>query len=42
MAMEDGYALVLDGKICLLTTDNHGLIEKGGGVLSLCGECQQI
>ena len=23
----------MDGKICLLTTDNHGLIEKGGGIL---------
>lgn len=32
-AVEDGYAFVLDGKICLLTTDNHGLIEEGGGVL---------
>jgi hypothetical protein len=31
--VEDGYAFVFDGKICLLTTDNHGLIEKGGGVL---------
>jgi hypothetical protein len=32
-AVEDGYALVYKGKICLLTTDNHGLIEKGGGIL---------
>ncbi len=32
-AVEDGYAFVLDGKICLLTTDNHGLIEEGGGIL---------
>ncbi len=32
-AVEDGYAFVMDGKICLLTTDNHGLIEKGGGIL---------
>lgn len=32
-AVEDGYAFVLDGKIALLTTDNHGLIEKGGGIL---------
>ena len=31
--VEDGYAFVMDGKICLLTTDNHGLIEKGGGIL---------
>jgi len=33
LAIEDGYALVLNGKVCLLTTDNHGLIEKGGGIL---------
>jgi len=32
-AVEDGYAFLYDGKICLLTTDNHGLIEKGGGIL---------
>ncbi len=31
--VEDGYAFVYEGKICLLTTDNHGLIEKGGGLL---------
>jgi lysophospholipase L1-like esterase len=31
--VEDGYAMMLDGKFCLLTTDNHGLIEKGGGIL---------
>jgi len=32
-SVEDGYAFVYEGKICLLTTDNHGLIEKGGGIL---------
>lgn len=32
-AVEDGYAFVMDSKICLITTDNHGLIEKGGGIL---------
>lgn len=32
-SIEDGYALVLDGKICLLTTDNHGILEAGGGIL---------
>lgn len=32
-AIEDGYAFVMDEKICLLTTDNHGMIEKGGGIL---------
>ncbi|MBO9620724.1 MAG: glycoside hydrolase family protein [Niabella sp.] len=31
--IEDGYAFVREGKICLLTTDNHGIIEKGGGIL---------
>jgi hypothetical protein len=30
-AIEDGYAFMLDGEFCLLITDNHGLIEKGGG-----------
>ena len=33
MSIEDGYALLLDGKICLLTTDNHGIVEAGGGIL---------
>ncbi len=33
VTVEDGYAFILDGKFCLLTTDNHGLIEVGGGVL---------
>ena len=32
-AVEDGYAFLLNGRFCLLTTDNHGLIEKGGGIL---------
>jgi len=31
--VEDGYAFVLDDRICLLTTDNHGIIERGGGLL---------
>jgi hypothetical protein len=32
-SVEDGYAFLLNGKYCLLTTDNHGLIKKGGGIL---------
>lgn len=32
-AIEDGYAFMMNGTFCLLTTDNHGLIEKGGGIL---------
>lgn len=32
-AVEDGYAFMMDEAFCLLTTDNHGMIEKGGGVL---------
>lgn len=32
-AIEDGYAFMMDDMFCLLTTDNHGLIEKGGGIL---------
>jgi hypothetical protein len=31
--IEDGYAFIHKGKICLLTTDNHGILEKGGGLL---------
>jgi hypothetical protein len=32
-AVEDGYAFMFEGKYCLLTTDNHGMIQKGGGLL---------
>ncbi len=31
--IEDGYAFIRRDKICLLTTDNHGILEKGGGLL---------
>lgn len=31
--IEDGYAFIYNGEICLLSTDNSGIIEKGGGVL---------
>jgi len=31
--IEDGYAFVYNGKFALLTTDNHGMIESGGGIL---------
>jgi len=31
--IEDGYAFMHKGKFALLTTDNHGIIEKGGGLL---------
>ena len=31
--IEDGYAFLYKDKICLLTTDNHGILEKGGGLL---------
>jgi len=33
LTVEDGYAFIYKGKICLLTTDNHGLILAGGGIL---------
>ena len=33
MTIEDGYAFIFRDKICLLTTDNHGILEKGGGLL---------
>ncbi|KPL16916.1 MAG: hypothetical protein AMS26_02885 [Bacteroides sp. SM23_62] len=31
--IEDGYAFMYQGKFALLTTDNHGIIEAGGGLL---------
>lgn len=31
--IEDGYAFHWRGKVCLLTTDNEGIIERGGGLL---------
>ena len=32
-AIEDGYAFLWRDHICLLTTDNHGILENGGGLL---------
>ncbi|GGW47816.1 glycoside hydrolase family protein [Arenibacter certesii] len=32
-SIEDGYAFMHEGKFALLTTDNHGIIEEGGGIL---------
>lgn len=31
--IEDGYAFKYNGKIYLVTTDNHGMIENGGGLI---------
>lgn len=31
--IEDGYAFMWKNKICLMTTDNHGILEEGGGLL---------
>ncbi|MEA3224319.1 MAG: GDSL-type esterase/lipase family protein [Planctomycetota bacterium] len=31
--IEDGYAFVMDRKVFLLTTDNHGILKRGGGLL---------
>jgi hypothetical protein len=31
-AIEDGNAFRMGDRFCLLTTDNHGLVEKGGGI----------
>lgn len=31
--IEDGYAFMYKDKVALLTTDNHGMIEAGGGIL---------
>lgn len=33
VAIEDGYAFMWNDKVCLLTTDNHGILEKGSGLL---------
>ncbi len=32
-AIEDGYAFLWRNHVCLLTTDNHGILERGGGLL---------
>jgi hypothetical protein len=32
-AIEDGTAFLWKDSICLITTDNHGIIERGGGLL---------
>lgn len=32
-SVEDGYAFIYQDRVALLTTDNHGLIEEGGGIL---------
>jgi hypothetical protein len=31
--IEDGYAFIMDSKFYLLTTDNHGVNVRGGGLL---------
>lgn len=31
--IEDGYAFVFNDQICLLTTDNDGILKQGGGLL---------
>jgi hypothetical protein len=31
--IEDGTAFLWGDKICLITTDNHGIIERGGGLM---------
>lgn len=31
--IEDGYAFMYKGQFALLTTDNHGIIKAGGGIL---------
>jgi len=32
-SIEDGYAFAMDEKVYLLTTDNHGILKRGGGLL---------
>ena len=36
--IEDGYAFIHEGKFALLTTDNHGIMEAGGGLLWTSGD----
>jgi hypothetical protein len=31
--IEDGYAFCWRDHICLMTTDNHGILERGGGLI---------
>jgi hypothetical protein len=31
--IEDASAFVWNGKVCLVTTDNHGTVKRGGGLL---------
>jgi hypothetical protein len=31
--IEDGYAFLWKNQVCLMTTDNHGILEEGGGLL---------
>ena len=33
LIVEDGYAFMYNGKVSLLTTDNEGIFEYGGGIL---------
>lgn len=33
VGIEDEYAFLYENMICLLTTDNHGILEEGGGIL---------
>ena len=33
VGIEDGYAFLMNGNILLLTTDNHGILKHGGGLL---------
>ena len=33
ITIEDGYAFFWNNRVCLLTTDNHGIIKRGGGIL---------
>jgi len=32
-SIEDGYSFIYGDKFALITTDNHGMIEEGGGIL---------
>lgn len=33
LRIEDGYAFIFNDKVCMLTTDNDGILKKGGGLL---------
>ncbi len=40
--IEDGYAFHWRGHVCIMTTDNHGMLEWGGGLLWASNDGKQF